>query len=75
MTGHDITAAVNRAVGKRLLHAMTTRGISRASLAADLGITETRLARIIKGSSEMTVPELIFAARSIGCPPSALIIA
>lgn len=72
MTDPNVVAAINRTIGRKLARTMEARGLSRASLAGEIGITETRLARIIKGSSSLTAAELVIAARKLCVPIHAL---
>ncbi len=74
MTTERLEAAINRTIGKRLARAIEARGETRASVASVLGTTETRVARILKGSSAMTAAELVIAARALRVPIHALTI-
>lgn len=60
-------ALVRKALGKRLKHITEERGITRSELAAILGTTDTRVARIMKGSSEITTAELVWTAKLLEC--------
>lgn len=68
MTDPKVAAAINRTIGRKLAKAMEARGYSRAAFAEKIGMTEARLARVLKGSSELTAPELIIAARALCVP-------
>lgn len=72
MTDPKILAALNKAIGARLARVMKAREMPRADLAHAMGTTEARLARILKGSSEMTAPELVLAARALCVSPNHL---
>ncbi len=56
-----------KALGKRIKFISEGRGISRADLAQMLDVTETRIARIFKGSSDITAVELIWTAKLLDC--------
>jgi transcriptional regulator with XRE-family HTH domain len=72
MPDDQVVAAINRTIGRKLARIMDARGETRASLAKTIGMSETRLARIIKGSSEMTAAELMIAARALCVTPNHL---
>lgn len=72
MTDPKTIAAINKTIGQKVKRTMEARGFTRATLSAEIGMTETRLARIIKGSSEMTAPELVIAARKLCVPIQSL---
>ncbi len=58
---------IRKALGKRLKHISEARGITRAELAAALDTTDTRVARIMKGSSDVTAHELVWIAKVLDC--------
>lgn len=58
---------IRKSLGSRLKHISEARGITRADLAAALDTTDTRIARVMKGSSDMTVPELVWTAKLLDC--------
>lgn len=72
MTDPKVVAAINRTIGRKLARTMEARGMIRAHLAGEIGITEARLARILKGSSEISAAELVIAARKLCVPIHAL---
>jgi transcriptional regulator with XRE-family HTH domain len=59
---------VKIAVGKKLLHAMTAAGYSYDDLAGALGISTQVVARIVNGTSTITGPQLIWAAKVLDVP-------
>ncbi len=63
----ETTALLRRAIGKRIAHLMEHRMITRPEMADAIGVTDMRMARIMKGSSDMTVPQLIWCAKVLNC--------
>ena len=61
------------AMGKKIAFAMDVRGFEKADLAASLSCTEMRVARILKGSTEITGPELWWLSKLFDCDISALL--
>lgn len=60
-------AILRRAIGARIARVAQAQGASRAEIAAILDTTETRVARILKGSSDMTAAELVWLAKALEC--------
>lgn len=73
MTDPKLVPMINKNIGKKLGKTIEARGITRADLAQATGITEARLNRVIKGSSELTAAQLVIAAKALGVPIQTLV--
>lgn len=60
--------SIRRVIGRRIAAVMEARGVEREDMAKALGISDLKLARILKGSSEITGVELVTVAERLNAP-------
>lgn len=63
---------IRQLIARRLSGVANLRRAGRADLAAAMGISEARLARVLKGSSDLQAHELVLAARHLRAPLAVL---
>lgn len=63
---------MRRVIARRIAGLVNLRGDDRAKLAAAVGMTETRIARVMKESSDLSAVELVMVARHLKVPVGAL---
>ena len=59
--------AIRAVIGRRIATRLEWTGGTRDQLAAALGLTEAKLARVLKGGSSLTAEQLVWTARVLGC--------
>lgn len=72
MTGAPDAETVRARIGNRLRGLSALLGIDRAALARAVGTTETRMARVMKGSSDLSAVELVALSDALGVHPSVI---
>lgn len=63
---------MSRVIARRIAGLVNLRGDDRAKLAAAIGTTETRISRVMKGSSDLSAVELVMVARHLKVPVGVL---
>lgn len=53
-------------IAQKLRYILTTSLTSTADAASLIGVSEAKMARVLKGSSELSAAELIWLSKSIG---------
>ena len=59
---------IRHLIARRLSGVVNLRRVGRAELAAAMGVSEARLARVLKGSSDLNAHELVLASRHLRAP-------
>lgn len=68
-----MTDPIDRDVARRVRERIAHKGVSRASVARSVGLTERQLRRRLHGEARFKMRELVGIAEAIGCPLGALL--
>ena len=62
-----VATAIRGAVAKKVSARLEAGGMSRFDLADALDVSDAKAARFLKGSSSLTVEQLVITSRLLGC--------